>query len=169
MRPTTTPSRGGFGPAIRRRLRWAALLLVLALGLSAWVVVLTWPRPRPDPDRLRELVQADLEAGQFDRAADLLGRLDRLGPRTVEDWMLRARVAIARGQTEEALAALARVPDDHPNATEARFRRGQLELRRGRTRAAEAAFLHALRLYPHLAHPPRELVSIYRMQLRRAD
>src|SRR5260370_26819498 len=119
--PPATPSRGGFGPAIRRRLRWAALLLMLALGLSASVVVLTWPRP--DPDRLREQAQADLEAGDFDRAAALLGRLDSLGPPTVEDWMLRARVAIARGQTEEALAALARVPDDHPNATEARFRR----------------------------------------------
>jgi tetratricopeptide (TPR) repeat protein len=118
---------------------------------------------------LRELVQADLEAGHFDRAAALLGRLDGLGPPTGEDWMLRARVAIARGRTDEALAALARVPDDHPNATEARFRRGQLELRRGRTRAAEAAFLHALRLYPQLVQARRELVYIYGMQLRRAE
>src|SRR5689334_1603373 len=112
--PPTTPSPGGFGPAIRRRLRWAALLLLLALGVSAAIVVLAWPRPGSDPDRLRAQAQADLEAGRFDRAAAALARLERRGSPTIEDEMLRARVAIAGNRTEEALAALARVPDDHP-------------------------------------------------------
>jgi tetratricopeptide (TPR) repeat protein len=152
---------------VRRRLRWATLLLLLAVGLAASILVLA--RPGPSPDRLREEARSDLDAGQFDRAATALGRLDRLGPPTAEDRMLRARVAIARGRTEEALAELTRVPEDHPLAIEARFRQGQLELRRGRTRAAEAALLHALRLYPGLIQARRELVYIYGMQLRRAE
>jgi len=152
-------------PAFRRRLRWAALLL--ALALTAAIVVVVWHAR--DPNRLRAQVRFELEAGRFDRAALALGQLERLGPPTVDDWMLRARVAIARGRTEEALSALARVPNDHPMAIEARLRQGQLELRRDRVGAAEAALLQALQLYPQLVQARRELVYIYGVQLRRAE
>jgi tetratricopeptide (TPR) repeat protein len=138
---------------------------LLTLVVTALVVVRFWPGP--DPDRLRAQADADIQARRFDRAAATLGRLARLGPPTVEDWMLRARVAIARDRIDEALAALARVPDEHPKASEARLRQGQIELRRGRARVAEAAFLQAVRLYPGLVQARRELVYIYGMQLRR--
>jgi tetratricopeptide (TPR) repeat protein len=154
-------------PAFRLRRRWAALFVLPALGLTAAVVVVAWPAP--EPNRLRAQVESELDAGRFEGAALALARLERRGPPTVDDWMLRARVAIARGRTEDALAALARVPDDHPRAIEARLREGQLELRRDRVRAAEAALLHALRLYPRLVQARRELVYIYGVQLRRAE
>jgi tetratricopeptide (TPR) repeat protein len=162
--PDTVLSKGS-RPAFRPRLRWTALLLFLA-GAAA-IVALVWSRP--GRDRLRAQVEAELQAGRIDRAAAALARLTRLGPPDVDDWMLRARVAIARGQTDEALAAFAQVPDAHPRAVEAHFRQGQLELRRDRTRAAEAALLKALRLYPQLVQARRELVYIYGMQLRRAE
>jgi tetratricopeptide (TPR) repeat protein len=152
-------------PAFRRRLRWAVLLL--ALGLTAAIVVVAWPAT--DPDRLRAQVQSEIEAGRVDRAARALAKLERLGPPTVADWMLRARLAIARGRTEDALAAFARVPDGHSMAIEARLRQGQLELRRDRVAAAEAALQQALRLYPQLVQARRELVYIYGMQLRRTE
>jgi tetratricopeptide (TPR) repeat protein len=131
------------------------------------IAMLAWPRP--GPEALRAQAEAELQAGRFDPAARTLERLGRFGPPTVDDWMLRARVAIARGRTEEALNALARVPDEHPRAVDARFRQGQLELRRGRARAAEAALLQALQRYPQLVQARRELIYIYGMQLRRPE
>jgi tetratricopeptide (TPR) repeat protein len=118
---------------------------------------------------LRAQAEAELAAGRFDNAAAALVRLERLGPPTIDDWMLRARLAIGRGRTDDALAALARVPGNHPRAAEASFRQGQLELRRDRVRAAEAAFSRALQHYPRLVQARRELVYIYAMQLRRAE
>ena len=141
--------------------------MLMALALAVAIGVLAWPGPGPEP--LRAQAEAELQSGRFDPAARTLERLDRLGPPTVEDWMLRARVAIARGRTEEALDALARVPDDHPRAVDVRFRQGQLELRRDRARAAEAALVQALRRYPQLVQARRELIYIYGMQLRRAE
>jgi tetratricopeptide (TPR) repeat protein len=155
----------GTRPPSRRWLWWVAL--VLTVGLAAALFVRGWSRP--GRDALRAELEAGLKSGQFDRAAAALGQLERLGSPTIDDVMLRARVAMARGRTEEALAALAQVPDDHPRAAEARLRQGQLELRRDRVRAAEHALREALRLFPRLVQARRELVYIYGMQLRRAE
>jgi tetratricopeptide (TPR) repeat protein len=152
-----------------RRLRWAALAVVLGLAAGGAVVVWRGDWLGPGPERLRADAEAELAAGRFDRAAASLARLARLGPPVGDDALLRARVAIARGRIEEALDELARVPDDHPKAAEARFRAGQLELRRDHLRAAEAAFLQALRRYPRLVQARRELIYIYGMQLRGAE
>jgi tetratricopeptide (TPR) repeat protein len=151
--------------AFRRRLWLAAL--IPALGLAAALVV--FASRQPGRDQLRAQVEAELAAGRFDRAAAALGQFERFHTTSVDDTMLRARVAIARGRTDEAIAAFALVPDDHPRAAEARFRQGQVELRRDRVRAAEVALRAAVRLYPQLVQARRELIYIYGMQLRREE
>jgi len=159
----------GSRPAFRRRQWWTALLLLLLLAVVVAAALLVRAWRRPGRDALRAEVEAGLNAGQFERAAAALAKLERLGAPTIDDVILRAWVAMARGRTEEALAALARVPDDHPRAAEARLRQGQLELRRDRVRAAELALRDALRLYPQLVQARRELIYIYGMQLRRPE
>jgi tetratricopeptide (TPR) repeat protein len=165
MPESETPATQAARRAFRRRLWLAAA--IPALGLAAALAV--FAARRPGRDQLRARIEAELAAGRFDRAAAALAQLERLGAPTVDDTMLRARVAIARGRTDEAIGAFALVPDDHPRAAEARFRQGQLELRRDRVRAAEVALLAAVQRYPQLVQARRELVYIYGLQLRRAE
>jgi Flp pilus assembly protein TadD len=150
----------------RRDLRWIVpALLVLALGGA--IAARAWPWA--DPDRLWSEALADFEAHRWDQSAAKLARLARLRDPTPEDWLLRAKLALARAQDDEALADLARVPDAHPMAAQARAVTGQVEIRRGHARAAEAAFRRALELDPGQVSALRGLIYIYGFQLRRQE
>jgi tetratricopeptide (TPR) repeat protein len=138
----------------------------LILAVAVAVPIAAWSWWDSNPERLVRRATAEFEAGRWDRAEAILSRLR--SP-TVDTWVLRAQVAIARGRTDEALEALSHVPDSHPMAAWAWLRRGQLELRRHRLRVAESALLRALALDPRVDRARRELVYIYGMQLRRHD
>jgi tetratricopeptide (TPR) repeat protein len=151
-------------PIRRRTGRAVVLASALASAAAAGAVV---ARRAEEPDRLYARALAAFEAGRWDRAEAALNRADRSRPPTAADWMLRARIGLARGREEEALDALARVPDDDPRGPGARLRRGQVQLRMGRLRAAEADLLRAAELNPKQAQARRELVYLYGMQMRR--
>ena len=113
--------------------------------------------------------RANFHAGRYDEVAVDLGRLERMRRPTPLDWFLRGQLAAIREQLDEASADLAKVPDDHEVAALARLMIGQIERRRDRVRLAEAALLAALRLDPSLVRAHRELITIYGIQLRRAE
>jgi tetratricopeptide (TPR) repeat protein len=142
----------------------AAAVLAVAGAVAGTITVRTW-RATP-PDRLVRQAAAEFNAGRWDRAESMLAQLRS---QTVDTWVLRAQLAIARSRTDLALEALSHVPDAHPMAPWAWLRHGQLELRQHRLRLAELAFLRSLALDPRVDQARRELVYIYGMQLRRRN
>lgn len=156
------------------RARWARVVVGLALlaglaGASAWWL---WPRrPSRDPMRLGLLRSAleEFNAGRYERAEAILARREADGVATSLDWMLRARVAEARGRLEDALRFLEHIPDTDRIGAQARLKAGQIERARHRLRAAEAALLRALAIGPGLVQAHRELAYIYALQRRKAE
>jgi tetratricopeptide (TPR) repeat protein len=159
--------------------RWAhdwRFFLLLPLGVVGLGVLFSFLLPGmvrwrrgPSPEAIWAAAEADFRAGRWERAEVGLDRLARVRTPTVEDWILRGQVAMARGQIDEALADLARVPDNHRLAPQVRLKAGQLELRRERPRAAEHLLRQAVALDPTLVQAWRELIYIYGIQLRRAE
>jgi tetratricopeptide (TPR) repeat protein len=121
------------------------------------------------PDAIARQVQYDLDAKRLDLADKGVQRLSRLRTPTDEDWLLRARVAIARKQQDEAIDDLAHIPDSAKLAGQARLMSGQLELRRGRIAKAEVLLHKSIQLDPTLIQPHRELITIYGLELRRPE
>ena len=123
------------GSVKQRRRPWVRAVLAITLvvgGVAAWRF---WPRgPDPDPMRLELLCAAwgELDAGRYDRAIALIDRRAAEAAPTPLDWMLRARVAEARGRPEEALGYLKHIPDTDPIAAQAWLKAGQIELTRHR-------------------------------------
>jgi predicted Zn-dependent protease len=152
-----------------RRVRLAALGLVLALiAIGIWGYR-SLRRKGTSPDDLWAQAQADLSAGRYDRVEEAVARLTRLREPTQRDWFLRAQLAVVRNRPEEALADAARVSDDPEMAASARLLAGQVELRRDRLRSAERMLRAAIGIDPALVQPHRELIYIYGLQLRRAE
>ena len=151
-----------------RKWTWLAgsAAMILALGFSFYRATRS---TGSDADRIWERAERAFKAGDYARAEEDLGRLQRLRGPTPLDWMLRAQLAIRQGQPDEALADLLRVPDENYMAAQARVLSGQIEFRRDRVRLAERAFLAAIRLDPNIVQAHRELIYVYGMQLRRAE
>jgi hypothetical protein len=85
--------------------------LTVASAVAGTISVRSWRDAQAD--RLVGQAAAELEAARWDRAESMLLRLR--SP-TIDAWVLRARLAIARGRTELALDALSHVADSHPMA-----------------------------------------------------
>ncbi len=147
---------------------WIAGTSIIAIVLACWVIF-RLIYPQPTADAIWKRAQANFHAGRYEEVALDLGRLDRMRRPTPLDWFLRGQLAAIREELAEASALLAKVPDDHEVAAHARLMVGQIERRRDRARLAEAAFLAALRLDPSLVRAHRELITIYGIQLRRAE
>jgi tetratricopeptide (TPR) repeat protein len=150
-----------------------AILIVLALlAAAAGVAWWYWPRgPEKDPMRLALLESAlsEFNAKHYDRATALLNlRAAQVAP-TALDWMLRARIAEARGLLAEAIDDLQHIPDSDEISSQAWLKAGQIEVARSRTRAAEAAYRHALKLNPEQFQAYRELAYLFALQHRKAE
>jgi tetratricopeptide (TPR) repeat protein len=141
-----------------------AILLGLG-GLMAAVRV----RGHSDPDELAAGVRLALNNRQWSRAEDLLARLARRRPPTVDDVVLRAELEQGRGHADRAVSLLCGIPESDPYAARARLVAGKIEKSRDRARHMEALFLEALRLDPKLTLPRKELIFLYAMQARRVD
>jgi tetratricopeptide (TPR) repeat protein len=152
----------------RRAAILAVVLLAAGVALARW----GWPRgPQNDAARLRLLESAfnEFNARRYDRAMALLDRRAAEVAPTALDWMLRARIAEARGLLDEAIDDLKHIPDSDETGSQAWLKRGQTELARNRAEAAEAAFRRALDLNPDQAQAYRELAYLYALQRRKAD
>ncbi|RUL89668.1 tetratricopeptide repeat protein [Tautonia sociabilis] len=154
------PRRG-----VRRRAIARAVVVALAIVSIATALAVG---SRRDPGALRAEAERLIQGEQYDRADRLLDRIEAAGPPAPEDLILRARVALGRGESERARTLLHRVPDDFPSIGVAWLRTGQIELRRHRFRQAELALLESLRLDPSIDTARRELIYIYGYQLRRS-
>lgn len=157
----TTPRRAG-----GRRVAWIGAAVV---ALAAAIAVGALARRPVDPDRLFREARAALDAGQSDRAQQIVNRLARLRAPGPFDRLLRAQVAEARGRPDDAVAELDAVADSHPLAPVARVLAGQIEVKRYRLRAAEAQFLRAVAREPKAVQAHRELSYLYNIQQRQDE
>jgi tetratricopeptide (TPR) repeat protein len=165
---------GEGNPRLRNPKRWALgvvlFLVVMAAGTSA--ARRAWRRvPGQSPSRLQLLYQAwrEFDSKRYDAATATLDRRQSEVAPTPLDWMLRARIAEARGRLAEALDWLKRIPDRDAIGARARLKAGQIEKALGHAAAAEAHYRRALALDPALTQPHRELAYLYALQRRKAD
>ena len=127
---------GGQAHRARNRKRWvmALVLLTIALGAGSPASRREWrPRSARDPLRL-ELLQAALKefnAKSYEAASATLDRRAAEVAPTSLDWMLRARIAQARGRTAEALDDLKHIPDSAAISAKSWLLTGQLEMAGG--------------------------------------
>jgi tetratricopeptide (TPR) repeat protein len=152
----------------RRLILIAVVLLVAGGGLARW----RWAvAPEKDPMRLGllQLALKEFNAKRYEQAIALLDRRATETEPTPLDWMLRARIAEARGLLADAIKALTHIPDSDEIASRAWLKAGQIELARNRARAAETAFRRALALNPDQVQAYRELAYLFALQRRKAE
>lgn len=146
------------------QLLWIAFAIALVLLPAGWMGWLAWRS-----DSLRAGAAAAVERQDWDRAGDLLGRLDWYDPDNLDDLSLRVQVAIGRGDPVAAARLLDRVPAGAPGAVEARLSQGRMLIEAFRPREAEAALRACLRLDPDSDAARLTLIAIYAIQRRDRD
>jgi tetratricopeptide (TPR) repeat protein len=154
------------------RSRWTILLAGVLLAIGGALAGWRWSRgPDKDPTRLSLLRSAlsAFDAKEYERATALLDRRAADVAPTPLDWMLRARIAEARGLLAEAIEDLRHIPDSDEIASSAWLKAGQLEVARNRAVAGEAAYRRALALNPNQVQAYRELAYLYALQRRKAE
>src|SRR5690242_83991 len=160
-----TEFRGRMGHLDRRA--WV-LAGAAILGFGTLLVAVR-VRAHSDPAELAAETRLALRDRRWSRAEDLLARLARCRPPTVDDVVLRAELELGRGRRDRAIGLLTGIPESDPHAARARLVAGQIEKSRDRARGMEALLRGALRLDPKLTAARRELIFLYGMQARRAD
>lgn len=152
----------------RRATVLAVVMLAIGAGLARW----RWQRgPEKDPMRLVMLQSAlkEFNAEHYERATALLNRRSAEVAPTALDWMLRARIAEAKGLLAEAIEDLKHIPDSDVIGSQAWLKAGQIEVARNRARDAEAAYRRALALNPDQVQAYRELAYLFALQRRKAE
>jgi tetratricopeptide (TPR) repeat protein len=126
---------------------------------------------RDDPRDLSYRAQSEFEAGRPAEAEAALVKLEGIRKLTVEERLLRSRLASDRGRIDLAMDVLEnpRPPTKGRDAALIASRRGELELERRRFRAAEAELKRALILNPHDLDARRHLIWLYMQQGRSAE
>ncbi len=180
-RPTTTPVPSGTSfhgcgaKSCRRFLGCLLVLAVVAVSLAGCVRLPAFKsadetaRKRfsravhlnPDsPHAWFSLGKTQLEAGDYDEAAESFSRAAERNPDFVEAWIGKGQALELDGDLAKAHAAYAKALELRPDSLEARRHLAELVLDRGDLDAAEELWREALQLHPDAAIAHRGLGDV---------
>ena len=103
------------------------------------------------PDALHLLGVVALQTGQYQRAADLIGKAIAINPKEVGYYINRGNALQALNQLEVAVASFDRALSLQPNIAEAYFNRGNALHALNKLEAAVSSFDRAIQLKPDYA------------------
>ena len=103
------------------------------------------------PDALHLLGVVALQTGQYQRAADLIGKAIAINPKEVGYYINRGNALHALNQLESAVASFDRAVSLQPNIAEAYFNRGNVLHALNKLEAAVSSFDRAIQLKPDYA------------------